>query len=147
MKKNYLVLSVTAMLFFATAFAKPDPGVTKEVEESFKKEFAGSQLLGWSQQGEFFKATFILAGCRTEAYFTGNGELQGSIRGLFYNQLPLVVITSVDKRFDSPDVIDVCEINNAGGTIYRITLDADNKRFRVRTDSDGNITDIEKLKK
>ena len=104
-------------------------------------------MLAWTQQGEFFKATFIMAGCRTEAYFTEDGELQGSIRGLFYNQLPLVVITSVDKRFESPEVIDVCEITNAGGTIYRITLDANEKRYRVRTDSDGNITDIEKLKK
>jgi hypothetical protein len=45
MKKNYLVLTVSAALFFTTAFAKPDPGVSKEVEAAFKKEFAGSQLL------------------------------------------------------------------------------------------------------
>lgn len=146
MKKYYLVMTLTASLFL-TAFASPLPIVNKEVEASFKKEFAGSQLLGWSQQGEYLKATFILAGCRTEAYFTEDGQLQGSIRGLFYNQLPLAVITSVDKRFDSPDAIDVCEITNESGTTYRITLDAKDKRYRVRTDAEGNINDIEKLKK
>jgi hypothetical protein len=59
----------------------------------------------------------------------------------------LVVITAVDKRFKSAEVIDVCEITNGAGTIYRITLDAGEQRYRVRTDSDGNLTDIEKLKK
>ena len=147
MKKNYLVLTFTAMLFVTSAFADPDPDVTKEVEASFKREFAGSQLLAWTQQGEFYKATFIMAGCRTEAYFTEDGELHGSIRGLFYNQLPLAVITRVDKRFESVEVIDVCEINNGSGTNYRITLDSNEKRYRVKVDSDGNITDIEKLKK
>ncbi len=139
-----LLVSLTAA---ATVFASDETEVSKEVQASFKKEFAGSQLLDWSQQGEYLKATFILAGVRTVAYFSEDGKLQGSIRGLFYDQLPLMVITSVDKRFESSEVIDVCEISNAGGTSYRLTLDANNKRYRVRTDSEGNITEIEKVKK
>lgn len=147
MKKIILSVFTVVTLAATTAFAFNPPGINKAVEESFRKEFAGSQLLSWSEQGEYLKATFILAGYRTEAYFTEDGTLHGSIRGLFYNQLPLVVITTIEKRFDAPEVIDVSEITNAGGTIYRLTLDADGKRYRVRTDSNGNLSDVEKLKK
>jgi hypothetical protein len=147
MKKIILFLSMSLALATTSVFANPDPVVSEEVLKSFNKEFAGSQVLDWSQQGEYMKATFILAGFRTVAYFSADGRLEGSIRNLFYNQLPLNVITAVDKRFESPDVIDVSEISNPTGTTYRLTLESKSKKYRVKTDSEGNITDIERLKK
>ena len=147
MKKFFLTASVLLVIATTFAFTEPEPKINEEVLQSFKREFAGSQLLGWSQQGEFFKATFILAGFRTIAYFSPDGRLEGSARGLLYNQLPLTVITTIDKRFESACVLDVCEITNPTGTTYRLTLESKNKKYRVKVDPEGNFTDIEKLKK
>jgi hypothetical protein len=40
----------------------------------------------------------------------------------------------------------VYEISNANGTSYRITLKAEGKKIRFKSDASGNITDKEKIK-
>ena len=121
--------------------------VNEQVQASFKNEFPGAAFIEWSSIGEFAKATFILWGHRTEAYFTNDGQLQGSARSLFYNQLPLAVMTAIDKRFTEAEVLDIVEINNAEGTAYSLLLEANNKKYRVKADSGGSITEIKRLKK
>lgn len=143
------ILLSFALLFIVTISARSaeDIEVSKVVQASFEKEFAGAQLISWKDMGEFMKATFILGERRTEAYFREDGQLEGSARALFYSQLPLIVMTSFDKRFAGAEVWDVLEINNSQGTTYRITIERKHKRYRVRMDANGNIKEIERLKK
>ncbi len=147
MKKIILSLSLLLTVAVTTAVAAAEPGINEQVKESFKKEFAGAELIRWADAGDYVKATFILRGYRTEAYFAQDGQLEGTVRSLFYNQLPLAVMTSLDKRYATADIIDVTEITNGNGTAYRVTVEANGKKFRVRIDTAGNITDIERLKK
>src|SRR5690349_2047647 len=130
MKRIYLSLSLVLTMAVTAANATPDP-VSKEVQESFKKEFPNSQALSWNAVGEFMRATFLLDGQRTEAYFSEDGILQGSVRYLFFSQLPLAVMKAVEKRYTEPDALDVYEITNDEGTSYRITLDSQDKRYRI----------------
>jgi hypothetical protein len=139
MKKLFLSLFSMFTIATAIAFTNADPGINEQVQESFKKEFAGAELVKWTTTGDYVKATFILRGYRTEAYFTQ--------RTLFYNQLPLAVMTSLDKRFGNADVFDVSEITNSSGTTYRITLESKGKKYLAKVDTAGNLTDIQKLKK
>jgi hypothetical protein len=147
MKKIFLSLSLMLTAAVTSVFAKEGPGIGEEVLTSFNKEFAGAQSVEWKVLDNYVKATFVLGDHRTVAYFDTNGELQGSIRALFYNQLPLRVMTAVDKKYADADVLDISEINNSNGTSYRITLEAQQKTYRIRVDVDGNITDTEKVKK
>ena len=56
-------------------------------------------------------------------------------------------MTAVDKRFSNAEILDVNEINNSLGTAYTITLEAKHKKYRLRLGANGNINDIERLKK
>jgi hypothetical protein len=145
--KLLLSLSLILTVVAGTAFAGPDPEINEAVKESFKKEFAGAGLVEWREVGSHLKATFVLNGYRTEAYFNQAGELQGSARSLFFSQLPLVVMTAIDKRYTGADIIDVNELNSTAGTYYRITLEAGKKKYRVRVDADGTVVDTERLRK
>ena len=147
MKKIFLSLSLMLAIAVAGAVANDPAGISKEVQAAFKKEFPGSEVLNWNTIGEYSRATFLLGGNRIDAYFSEDGRLQGSIRTLFFSQLPLATMTAVDKRYPAADVIEVYEITNDEGTAYRITLDSEEKRFRIRIDANGNITQSEKLKK
>ena len=147
MKKIFLSLSLMLTVGLTTALANDELNVSKQVRQSFKKEFAGAQLVKWDDLGQYLKATFVLGGHRAEAYFNTDGELEGCIRDLFYDQLPLAVMTSLDKRFAEAAILDVREITNTEGTAYRVTLEMQNKRYRVKTDPGGNITEAEKIKK
>jgi len=148
MKKIFVSLSLLLTVAVSTAFAHviiidPNPGV----EEVFKKEFAGAENVSWSQQENYQKATFVLAGHRVIAYFNEDNELAGCIRDVFYDQLPIAVMKAVDQKFPGADIQEVREITNNDGTSYLLRADLKNKKYKVRIASDGNITDIEKLKK
>lgn len=146
-KRFFLVSSFMLVIASSSAWASGEPKISKAVKESFNKEFMGAKLLEWSEEAGFLKATFILGDHRTQAFFKEDGQLQGSIRTLFYNQLPLAVMTAVDKRFSNAEILDVNEINNSLGTAYTITLEAKHKKYRLRLGANGNINDIERLKK
>lgn len=145
MKKLFIAMTVCLTGTMPAAFAGNDPGPGQLVLESFKKEFVNAEQASWDKQEEFDKVTFMLAGSRAVAYFTPQGELAGSVRDLFFNQLPLAVMTAVDKRFPEASVFDVREISNENGTSYRITLEEKNKKKVVRLDAAGRISEVEKL--
>lgn len=144
MKKSVLALFVFAAV---TAFANdPDP-VSEQVKSTFKKEFPGASVISWNETGDYFKAVFIYAGCRSEAYFTKEGELEGSARNIFYNQLPLAVTKAIEKRFTSPEVLEISEITTQSGTRYLVRLEDGTKGYRVQYDAGGNNIGFEKVKK
>jgi hypothetical protein len=146
MKRIFVSLSLLLTVGLSSAFAADKTNVDQQVKESFKKEFSGASYVEWNEIGDYFKATFIIGGHRAEAYFTKEGELAGSARDLFYDQLPLAVMTSLDKRYASAEVMDVREINNAEGTTYHVTFRVQGKQVKVKTDTGGNILTTEKSK-
>jgi hypothetical protein len=147
MKKLFVSLSLLLTVATGTAFANESINVNAQVQSSFKKEFPGADLIQWNTKGEFYTATFMLWGYRTEAYFTEDGQLQGSVRSLFYSQLPLGVTTSIDKRFEAAEILGVNEINNVEGTVYSVLLEAENKKYHVKATASGGITEVRKMKK
>ena len=144
MKKIILSLSFV-MAVTAATFANvvdPDP----EVVEAFKREFPGAQLVNWTEQGDYQRATFILAGHRSIAYFNQANELVGCMRDLFFDQLPIVVMKAIDKKFPSASFAEVREINNADGTSYLLTVEQGKKKYKVKLTSEGFFTSTEKIK-
>jgi len=140
----------TVLLFVigtGSAFAYAKSPVGDRVQESFKREFAGAQFVQWYEVGDYYKASFVLAGHRAEAYFTKDAEFQGCIRDLFFDQLPLSVMKSFDKRFANAAILDVREITNNEGTFYSLNLEYNNRKYHVRSDADGNFIEVEKDKK
>jgi len=147
MKKTILVLSLMLTVSAGTLFAGvPDP-VTEVVKAAFKKEFPQAKIIGWSTTGDYIRATFILAGFRSEAYFNDQGVLFGSIRNIFYTQLPLAVTQAIEKRYADTDVVQVSEITNGNGTRYLLDLRSEKCDYQVQFDAGGNTLAVEKQKK
>ena len=144
MKKIFVSMSLLMTVAASTAFAnhinRSDPGV----EEVFRQEFTGAEHVSWSQQENYQVATFVLAGHRAMAYFNEENELEGCIRDIFYNQLPLTVMKAIDKKYPSADKQEVREIINSDGTSYTLRVELKNKKYKIRVTSSGNITEVEK---
>jgi len=147
MKKIFLSLSLILTVAASTAYAsdgtEPSPGL----QETFKQEFPGAQNVSWSYQEGYQKATFILGDRRSLAFFDSNNELAGSVRDLFYEQLPLTVMKAADKKFPEADFTEVREINNADGTTYMLTVEWNSKKYRLKINSSGSITETERISK
>lgn len=147
MKKIFvsLILMLTAGL--SSVFAGNDPNPDQQVLDEFNKEFETAQHVTWSKQDDFDKATFLLGGNRVIAFFDQDGKLAGTAREIDFSQLSLVVMRAVEKRFANATIFSVTEISNENGTSYRIVLEANNKKYRIKADLDGNTSIMEKLKK
>ena len=146
MKRIYL--SLTLFLAIAVAVnANDGETVSKEVQASFKKVFPSAEGLTWNVAGDLLRATFILDGHRTLAYFDEEGRFAGSLRSLFFNQLPLASMTAIDKKYPGADITEVYEITNDEGTSYLISLEATQKKYKVKVDANGNITQSDRVKK
>jgi hypothetical protein len=114
-------------------------------EKIFAKEFAGAQNVKWIRLDEgYLRVTFLLNGIAAETFFDADAELLGTVRNLFYNQLPLVVMQTVNKRFVDAVIIEVKEITNTEGTSYKVVLEQKNKKYLVRLDSLGQVSDVQK---
>ena len=147
MKKQFLSLSLLLTIAAATSFANTKIISGPGVEEVFNSEFTGARDVSWSRQGDYQKATFVLAGHRTIAFYDDNNEFAGCIRDIFFDQLPITVMKAIDKRFAGADFQEVREITNNEGTSYLLVALTETKKYKVRVNMAGSITDIEKLSK
>jgi hypothetical protein len=144
MKKFIIAVGFCSCFAVIASAAAPDPGF--RVLQEFRKEFPSAESVDWSEESGFSKASFVLAGKRIIAFFSKEGKLEGSMREIFYDQLPLSVMTAIDRKFEKHEVLRVREINNAEGTHYKIRLDAGKKKYQVRVKPDGNISEVTRLK-
>ena len=146
MKKMIVSFSLLLSGTLAT-FANEPAYPSQYVLNEFKKEFAAAENVVWSKQDDFDRATFILAGKIVVAYFNSTGQLEGAVRNIFFDQLPLAVMTAIDKRFEKAEIIDVREITNGDGTSYSVSLEAKNKKYRVRVTTAGGVEEVKKIPK
>lgn len=131
----------TAPAYAHTASSEP---YAKEV---FAKKFSGAENIKWTSLNDGYqKVAFTLVGTRAEAYFDADGELLGTIRNLFYNQLPLAVIQSLSSNYPGAIFVEIKEISNADGTSYKVTLEYKDRRYAVKMNMSGDVTDQQKWK-
>ena len=146
MKKIFLFLSFAMIVGMTSAFASGDPSVGPRVQQSFKKEFPTADFVKWDTDQGYFIATFVLNDYRTEAWFSEDGELLGTVRNLLYDQLPLAVMRGVEKRFPSQNISEIREISNINGTTYKMVVATKKGMFGLSATPDGEVTKIGKIK-
>lgn len=116
-------------------------------EKLFSTLFVGAEDVKWTKlENGYNKVSFSLNGIRAESLFDENGELLGTVRSLFFNQLPLAAMQTVGNRFTGAVVIDVKEISNLDGTSYRVVFEYKNKKVTLRLNSIGHILEQQKTK-
>lgn len=146
MKKFFLsALILTAG--FVSAFANNSDNDPK-AEQVFSKQFAGAQNITWSRTAEgVLKVNFVWGGHGTVVYFNDKAEIVASIRNMFFDQLPMTIVRSVESKFKNPVVTEVREISTDEGTSYSLVLEEGTKKFKVKLNSLGEVLVKEKVKK
>lgn len=139
---------VSSMMLLAVGLSSSiasNPEPEQIVLDAFKKEFSTAQNVRWQKEEGYDKAIFGLAGHQVVAYYNERAELEGCVRDMFFVQLPLVVMTAVEKRYVNAPVFSVREISNANGTSYQLVLEAKGKRLSVRLAPDGNFIETTRV--
>jgi hypothetical protein len=131
MKKRILLLSIALVSLTAFSFASVTPSTTsdapssisKNVINSFNREFANASNIQWEIKANFVKAQFNVNDMVLFAYFNTNGELIAVTRFISPNQLPLELLTSLKKTNSNYWVSDLFEIQTETGTSYFATIE------------------------
>ncbi len=131
MKKRILLLSIALVSFTAFSFATVTSTITsdapasisKNVINSFNREFANASNIQWEINANFVKAQFNVNDMVLFAYFNKSGELIAVTRFISPNQLPLELLTSLKKSNSNYWVSDLFEIQTETGTSYYATIE------------------------
>lgn len=148
MKKSFLTLTVILTVISITTFAGTTHNADPRAEKAFQQQFAGASNVKWSKvENGYLQAVFTWANHRTIAYFSPDAEFVGSVRNLLFNQLPLSVMRTIDSHFKDDVVIEIKEITNDDGTHYDLIVEQKGKKYDVKINNAGEITEKVKVKK
>ena len=142
MKQIILSMCVVLTLSFSSLFANGDFGPNTKAEQRFKMAFPGAEEVKWSQEGTYTKAIFLFYGRGTQALFSADGELLGSVRNVFYADMPVRAMMAIRKRFNNAIPFGVTEVNRLDGTHYRFFVEKGKQRFEGSISPDGNFIQV-----
>lgn len=150
MKKIVVTVAFAAAILVGnSSFAadKKDPGYV--VKEAFKREFAQVKNVTWdalSAEDGIYKASFVLNNESVQAYFSAGGEYIGTARTISVNQLPIMVIKELAKKYDTDTVQDVLEYSSGNEVSYYITTATNKGKLMLKATGNGTITVHKRMK-
>lgn len=104
MKKIFFVALTIAIVIAASA-----TNITPALQKAFDKQFGIVENVTWKQHASGFSASFSKQNSAWQANYDKNGNWSHTIRIIFYNQLPLRVWFSLQKKYSIEDVLSIHE--------------------------------------
>jgi len=138
MKKVLMTLAIAISSIVAFA---GEENVSKDVLNSFNKEFNGAKEVRWTTATDFYKAEFILNDQYITAFYNKDGEFLGMTRNISSLNLPLKLQSKIRSEYSEYWITDLFELSDNDGTHYYITVEnADSKVLLKSSDNtDWNI--------
>jgi hypothetical protein len=146
MKKFIIAFVSILTVVTSSAFAGVHEG-TNPALQTFQNEFKGAIDVKWTESKDVISASFVLGNSRAIAYFNYSGELLYTARNVLFNQLPLVVVTEINKRFGSSPVYDITEYTTGSETFYTMRAETSTRKLKLKVSSNGDISVTKKEKK
>jgi hypothetical protein len=148
MKKFKTVLTAIVMLFATSAFATGSENVTPRVKAAFENDFSKAKQVNWEKTSDFYFASFMLNGVRVDAAYNESGELVGTSRSIFADQMPLSVSLAISEKYAGYQVAKTAlELNFEGQTRYYITVQNEKQSLQLKCLVSGDVEVESKTKK
>ena len=141
MNKFILSIATVLMMSFSAFASGNDNVVSQQARNAFKKDFASASNVSFEQKDSYVKATFSLNGQILYAYYSNDGELQGVVRNIVSDQLPISLLTDLKKDYDGFWITDLFEISSNDQTTYYVTLENSDKKIVLKS-SGTNYWDV-----
>ena len=138
MKKVLMTLAIAISSIVAFA---GEENVSKDVLNSFNKEFNGAKEVRWTTGSDFYKAVFVLNDQYITAFYNKDGEFLCMTRNISSLNLPLKLQSKIRNEYTEYWITDLFELSDNDGTHYYITVEnADSKVLLKSSDNtDWNI--------
>ena len=145
MKK--LIFALTMLLGSATIFAVTPPEVNEKVLKAFQETFKNPKDVNWHEYENYYEVDFKQDEIKTQVRYDSEGNITGTTRYYFENQLPPHILSNIKKKYPQRSVYGVTEIYAENDLQYYITMEDEKNWYTVKSNPVGNLEQTEKFKK
>ena len=146
MKKTFVTLLAFLMIGITASIANPGINLDPKILSAFQKEFSFVKNVKWEVKGNLTQVNFLLNDQGVTAWYNSNAELVATVRNIFYNQLPISVIRSLEKEYAGSDLYGITEVNRNNETYYQLCADEKNKKYLLKASPSGSISVVKKIR-
>jgi hypothetical protein len=147
MKKIILSLAIAAATFSSvnTFAADKNPALVipnASIKQAFTKEFAQIKDVAWTTLSKdgVYEAKFTFNNEELQAFFTEDGEFLGTTRQIQKSQLPILVVTELEKQYTDARVATIFEYSKKDGIAYYITLATNKGAMVIKANGNGELS-------
>ncbi len=145
MKK--LIFALMMLLGSATIFATTPPDVNQKVLKAFQETFRNPKDVNWHEYENYFEVDFKQDDIKTQVRYDSDGNITGTTRYYFENQLPPHILSKLKKKYPQRSIYGVTEIYSESDLQYYITMEDEKSWYTVKSSPLGSLEQTEKFKK
>ena len=141
-------LIIATCLFAALSVrASNPPEVTEKVLKAFNETFMKATDVVWHEVKNFYEASFKQSEIISRAIYDQDGNLVRTTRYYSQENLPINILTKLQKRFAGKSVYGVTELSTEDQVSYHITMQDDKNWYIIKADNWGSLELEQKYKK
>lgn len=144
MKKFFLIAS---LLIALQSFAAGPVTVNEKVLAAFNLTFKDVQGAVWSELGNYFEVAFKRNNVLSRIQYDVEGNMMQTTRYYGEQNLPLMLLAKLQKRYAGKKVFGVTEVCTDEGTLYHIILEDATNWTIVRASLYGDMYVHQKYRK
>ena len=142
MKKIILSFAIAAAVLSSsfTYAAKNDPSL--KAKQAFVTQFTQVGDVEWTTMNNagVYQAKFTFNNESLQAFFNEEGEFLGTTRQIVKSQLPILVVTELNKQYADARVVSIFEFSKQDGLDYYITITNSKGASIIKATGNGELS-------
>jgi len=144
MKKLIIFTCLFAVL---SATASNPPEVSEKVLKAFNETFMKATEVVWHEVQNLYEASFKQSEVISRAIYDQDGNLLRTTRYYSQENLPINILTKLQKRFAGKSVYGITELSTDDEVSYHITMQDEKNWYIIKADNWGGLELEKKYKK
>jgi len=142
MKKIIFLLTISTALLISSFTYAADSEPSFKAKQAFTSEFTQVKDVEWTTLNKegIYQVKFTFNNEILQAFFTEDGEFLGTTRQILKSQLPILVLTELEKKYADARVITIFEHSKSDGLDYYITLTTNKGAIIVKAKGNGDLS-------
>jgi hypothetical protein len=145
--KRTLLVACCLLTFSAGVFANDGFTISDKLLQAFRQTFPDAKQVKWVEEPNGYQVSFRQNDILTKVEYDKDAHFVSSLRYYSEKNLPVTIICQLQKKYAGKTVWGVTEMSTESSTEYFVKLVDDHDWYTVRSDSEGNMTTVEKYKK
>ncbi|TMI98177.1 MAG: hypothetical protein E6H08_00590 [Bacteroidetes bacterium] len=144
MKKLIILTCLFAAL---SATASNPPEVNEKVLKAFGETFMKATEVVWHEVQNLYEASFKQSEIISRAIYDQDGNLLRTTRYYSQENLPINILTKLQKRYAGKSVYGVTELSSGEEVSYHITMQDEKNWYIIKADNWGGLELEKKYRK